>query len=291
MIVISFFRPVVGILQRLAVWLTADVIVGIVCACLILYYLFPRLSAADYTAAVTLNARPLLSYYTTLEKTADLPVFGDLHESAAVQQADLAKAETATQDALYGLSELEQRCYQLPYFTRFYFSEDYRQARVLQQHCTTLIEQSLHALHNYDLLVSYLSKQSALQHEFTAIVRRFNSTGDLNDYAGRGFELRRDADRLREMASQTKSFAVPGEIRPLRAALAETYAQAADGFSKLADGIDIAVDSEIYSSANAIEEATVKNEKEDAAACSRLLDKSQTLQNIRNISEKLELLR
>lgn len=281
--------PIRG-MSRVGSWLAACLAVSVVLASILVSYILPRFAATSYTERVTAAARPLKSYYRQLEKTADLPVFGDMGGSYHGQQSDTHQAHAAALDTLDSLAELHRVCSSLPRYTALQVSRDYRQAHVLQQHCASVVEQSLLALHDHELLVVYLDKQLALQHEFSVLTKQFNDTVDLNEYAGRGNELRTTAGQLRAITTQTDALTPPPDVLPVQLTLKDTYRQTAQGFEDLADGIGVALDGPIYSAAAAIEAAVRKNDTQDAAVYSRILDTSKTLKNVRSVNEKLELL-
>lgn len=269
--------------------LGSGVIIGVL---LLAEFVTSSVAANDYRTRMEHAMIGLARSFAVLEKTANAPIFDnptDTHVLDPKERADIKKAIADSRGALTLFDSTSSTLGEYGYIATVF--DTYEKAVVLHDKSRVVVSRTKATLDEYDKLVDFLFAYAAGRQKVLTVVDQFNAQTDLNIYAGQGGLLRASAAEIRAASASLGSAPVPSELQQFRAQSMTDFENTAVGFDRLAHGIDIAVDSEIYAAASTIEAAGRTLEAHDQSRFETAVQNSRTLKSVEDIEEVLDYLR
>lgn len=244
--------------------------------------------AGHYNEKIRHATSELNTQFKLLEKSTERSLLDDPDTPITTVQKDTTTIKSIIEKSHQAIDELDTTSTTLELPIHIGVNDETRRAPVLQQESQALVTQTKNALDKYEKILVFLEDYTTHWHAVQAHLNTFNAQTDLNIYAGRGNDLRAVADDIRRQARELQAANTPHEFRELVGKSIAAMNKSAEGFDNLARGIDLAVDSVIYSSATTIEEASRELETINQTSYGPAIQGSRIVKEIGELTEKLD---
>lgn len=250
----------------------------------------PMITADQYAGKVQGAAKPLEESFRAIGESTELALLTDPEAPEPVRRDNETHIKGLIDESRQRLTALKSASNSfspLPYSN---ILGQYRRAEVLREHAQMLIGQSEAVLDEYLAVVAYLKVFDKAMSDARLELDTFNKVTDLNAYGGQSDRLRQIATKIRlNSTSLSESMPPDSSTKALNMAAIAALNEAADGFDDLANGLEVPADDPIYTAARKIEAATARVGEVAGKTYDSSLEQSRALKDVRDLSEKLEL--
>jgi hypothetical protein len=166
--------------------------------------------------------------------------------------------------------------------------QDYHKAAVRQQRTDDVIRQSDQVLNEYADLLRYIAAYTNFQQDLDSKLNTLNKVNDFSKLTGQGGSIAKAGGALRADQQSMNRLSPPPDFEDLQTEAVATLTQAANGYSRLAAGLNHEVDSQTNSALTSLGKVTEKNQESDKQLLVRLGGNSSILQQLSELPEKVE---
>ncbi len=168
------------------------------------------------------------------------------------------------------------------------FAGAYHRAIVRQGRIDNIIRQSQQVLSDYTATLHYTSAYTEARAYLESRLLALNQVHDFNKLMGQGGEMTATGAELelhRQKLAQQKP---PPGFEPIHSDSLQTLDNAATQFNRLGAGLNHSSNEETYGAIKVLEQITLKHEVEDKEMMTNLAQKSPSLLQLADLSEKIE---
>jgi hypothetical protein len=251
-------------------------------------YALPTLAGHEYLKELKRELTTVNAALIRVADTNNLSQFSDPDVSLGSRVDQTAKAKGLISDTRKALDTFNDRVSDLPRLPLVDWYGDYQRAVVKRTHAQRLVLQSHEVLDQYERILAFLSGYTPLQRNLDERFEVIGAVDDFDTMGGQGDVVSAMASAIRADADVLRNMAVPKEFAALHSEALKTFDQAAAAFDRLAFGLNIAVNSEIYDADAEITAAAIKNKTADKNMLVALVDSSSTFLRLIELPEKVD---
>jgi hypothetical protein len=249
----------------------------------------PEYIAGQYINRVHQSASSLQTGYIQLEKSTERAFINDPTIETTNLTREVESLRNLVRENRINLTRFTSMAdsYEpLPYTG---FTNQAKAAVILQDKAVVFAEQSDEAFTQYSELVDFIKRYDTTAKLIEEYTDEFNSTADLNLYAGQYDRMLFIAERIRSDAKSLETAPTPHEAAAFKTASVQSFQEIANGFDTVALGLQIPADAVIYSGANRIEAVDQMINEPNQIIYARDVLSSRTIKSIQELREKLEI--
>jgi hypothetical protein len=251
--------------------------------------ILPEYIAEQYINRVHQAANSLQTGYIQLEKSTERAFINDPTLDTTDLTREVESLRNLVRENRINLTRFISTAdnYEPLPFTGF--TSQAKAADILQDKAVVFAEQSDEAFTHYNDLVDFIKRYDTTAKLIQEYTDEFNSTADLNLYAGQYDRMRFIAEQIRSDAKALETAPTPHEAAAFKTASVQSFQEIANGFDTVALGLQIPADAVIYNGANRIEAVDQMINEPNQVIYSRDVLSSRTIKSIQELREKLEI--
>ncbi len=251
----------------------------------------PNQHARNYENQLGQASERLQTCFMKLTDYEDLQIYGAPDISISQKQRDVRTIQGNIRQCSSELQIFHLQAQRLQKLYLSGYTEEYKRARLTEQHAMNIAGQSNDVLNQYGQLAGFLQQYYASLLPFMTYSDELNQLPDVTVLAGRIAQIRQQADDLHAQAKNVRdSKPYPGfetMIRPTAVMLDD----AGDGYDLLAEGYTKNIDATLAEGFQTIERAVAVYNGSVGQMSFDLLVKSYTVKQVSALPIKLENLR
>lgn len=269
--------------------LTAGIAVIVLAGAVVGYtVVLPNILATRYLSRVHKMAASMSVVYEKMFESTESPFLSDFDVSVVVRTDNVQTINRLIKESRDDLGTLDKASDDMLVLPYSFNTRQHKAALVLRERVKAFVQQSTTALDEYEKLIVSLQVYNESIRSMKVYIDDFNNISDINIYAGRSAEVRLIASELSRRVDEFEKQTTSEELAVNKAVAIQAFRQAVNGFNNLADGLDAAVDSAIYSAVSEIEDAAKQLELNDQAGYAKTVQSSRIVKNVRELVEKLD---